>query len=240
MKKIELTEKQITEAKNILSAFKTYVAFSHNKDSAYRFTNIIGIKVCPYCNIEYAYTVYDGNGLPVLRPDIDHFVPKNSKTGNSNLQLELTNLIPSCLICNERLKGRKRFSGADYLHPYFDDFDTIMKFHINLNDTDYLTEKHFEICFVPSDDSNETDITRARNSIQVFRLKERYAFHKDAVVMLFKRMKHYNYTKRQEIGSLFGIQPTAEQLAFPEAHCEINKTSLGKLKRDIISEYFRF
>ena len=236
MKKIDLTEKQITEANNILSKFKTYEHFSTNKDSAYRFTNIIGIKVCPYCNIEYVYTVYDGNGVPVFRPDIDHFVPRNSKTGNPKLQLEATNLIPSCSVCNERLKGYKPFSISDYLHPYFDDFDTIMKFHINLNDTDYLTEENFEIYFIPSDDSNKTDIARAKNNIQVFRLRERYAFHKNEVIMLFKRMKYYNYAKRQEINSLFGFQAQNVRMAFPEAHCEINKTSLGKLKRDIIFE----
>lgn len=240
MKKIELSDGQKDKARSILKKYKTYSAFSKNKEDAFNFTSIIGIKVCPYCNIEYVYTVYKEKKKPVVRPDIDHFIPKNGKTGNPKLQLELTNLIPSCFVCNERLKGSKAFSQDEYMHPYFDDFDSIMSFRINLNDTDYLDEAKFEIQILPQDSANADEIIKALNNIEVFKLKERYRFHKDEVVMLFKRMRNYNTSKLKEIENLLNGDSKAVlnlSYLFPEKYCDINSTSLGKLKRDVLNKY---
>ena len=52
MKRIELSKKQRDSANQILKKYKDYDSFSRSKEDAYKFTNIIGIKVCPYCNIE--------------------------------------------------------------------------------------------------------------------------------------------------------------------------------------------
>lgn len=236
MKKILLDENQKKKLTEILSKFKTYSSFSNNKNAAYNFTNIIGIRVCPYCNIEYTYTIYNKRGRPVLRPDIDHFIPKNKKTGNPKLQLELTNLVPSCLICNERLKRNAPFSREENLHPYYDDFDSIMEFCVSIKDLDYLNENSFDIVFLPKKNASYNDIKRANNNINVFKLSERYSFHKNEVVMIFKRIKHYNSSKLREINEL--IDPNTNlSMIFPEQCCDINSVSLGKLKKDIIQKY---
>jgi len=236
MKRISLDENQRKSLKEILSKFETYSSFSNDKDAAYSFTNIIGVRVCPYCNIEYTYTVYNERGKPVLRPDIDHFVPKNKKTGNSKLQLELTNLIPSCLVCNERLKRDKTFSRNENIHPYYDDFDSIMEFCVSIKDINYLNENSFDIVFLPKENVSYNDIKRANNNINVFKLNERYFFHKNEVVMIFKRIKHYNSSKLREINEL--IEPKKNlSMIFPEQDCDINSVSLGKLKKDIIQKY---
>ena len=240
MKKIELSEKQKEAAQQILSQYKTYKKFSGNKDKAYKFTSIIGVIVCPYCNIEYIYTVYDKNGHPILRPDIDHFIPKNKTTGNQILQLELDNLIPSCKTCNERLKRDKAFSRKMHIHPYFDDFDSIMEFRIELNSTDYLYEQGFDIKLIACASAAAADVVRAKNNISVFKLNERYQFHRYEVVNLFKRMKYYNSAKQNELFSFFGkrIENYSNMaLLFPEKYCSINDTSLGKLKKDVIMNY---
>lgn len=237
MRKIELLENKTKQAKAILSKYKTFAAFSKNKIDAYAFTNLVGLKVCPYCNIEYVYTVYDKKNEPVVRPDIDHFIPKNSQTGNPALQLEFTNLVPSCFICNERLKGKKAFSRVKYIHPYEDDFDSIMIFHVELHDLNYLSEDNFELYFSQAECAVASDVKRAFNSIKVFKLNERYAFHKNEVVMLFKRMQYYTQSKNNEISSLVGIPLSKESMVLPEKYCDINSTSLGKLKRDVIRNY---
>lgn len=237
MKRIELSKTQISEAEQILKKYKNYESFARDKEAAYKFTNIIGVKICPYCNIEYVYTVYDDNNIPVVRPDIDHFEPKSIKP---ELQLELMNLILSCFICNERLKGSKAFTRNHFLHPYYDDFDSIMTFKINLNDTDYLKEEKFKISIQAKDSAKENDVKRALRNISVFKLNERYQFHKDDVVMIFKRMKNYKNGKLNEIEDLLsgGNKKTSDlRLMFPEKYCEINTTSLGKLKKDLIREY---
>lgn len=238
MKKIELSNKQKADANSILSKFTAYPEFSSNKEAAYKFTNIIGVKICPYCNIEYVYTVYDDNGLPVFRPDIDHFVPKNPKTGNPALQLDLMNLVPSCGICNERLKRDKPFSINDNVHPYFDDFDSIIIFHINLHDVDYFSEQNFEIKLEAKESVTTNDLKKADNNILVFKLKERYQFHKDTVVEIFKRIAFYNSSKQNEILEILGKGNLINaSFLFPKKYCDINNTSLGKLKKDIISLY---
>lgn len=240
MKRIDLSEKQKFDAQKILSGFKSFSAFSRDKVAAYKFTNIIGIKVCPYCNIEYVYTVYDEHGKQVVRPDIDHFIPKNKDTGNPKLQLELTNLIPSCFACNERLKRDIAFSRDTHIHPYFDDFDSIMYFRINIADTNYLNEENINICIERRNDAKSEDVKRALANIQVFKLKERYQFHKNEVVMLFKRIKAYNKAKIKEIEDLVsGGDKNSVDLSFlfPEKYCDINNTSLGKLKKDLLEIY---
>lgn len=237
MKRIELSNKQIENARKLLSKFNNYSIFSKCKTAAYSFTNLIGIKICPYCNIEYIYTVYDENGEPVFRPDIDHFVPKNSTTGNPKLQLELTNLIPSCSICNERLKRDAPFSRRKYLHPYFDDFDSIMKFHLDIKDINYFNEDNFEICLYPADSAKKNDINKAKNNISIFKLIERYEFHKDTVVELFKRISYYNTSKQNEIFGILNANNDNFKMQFPEKYADINRTSLGKLKQDILKLY---
>ncbi|HBF68867.1 MAG TPA: hypothetical protein DDW20_06135 [Firmicutes bacterium] len=236
MKRILLDENQRKSLKEILSKFETYSSFSNDKDAAYSFTNIIGVKVCPYCNIEYTYTVYNKKRKHVLRPDIDHFVPKNKKTGNPKLQLEFTNLIPSCLVCNERLKRNKYFSRNENIHPYYDDFDSIMEFCVRIKNLDYLNENSFDIVFLPRENVTYNDIKRANNNINVFKLNERYSFHKNEVVMIFKRIRYYNDSKLREINRL--IEPKKNlSMIFPEQDCNINSVSLGKLKKDIIHKY---
>lgn len=237
MKKIELKKRDKDNAEILLSKFANYSKFSKDKDAAYKFTNLIGIKICPYCNIEYIYTVYDINKQPVFRPDIDHFIPKNPKTGNPKLQLELTNLIPSCAICNERLKRDTPFSQSNYLHPYFDDFDSIMKFHLDIKDVNYFNEDNFEICLYPTDSAKKNDIKKAKNNISIFKLIERYKFHKDSVVELFKRIYYYNTSKQNEIFGILNANNDNFKMQFPEKYADINRTSLGKLKQDILKLY---
>lgn len=240
MKRVELNKTQKEDARKILKRYKTFAAFSGNKEDAYKFTNIIGVKVCPYCNIEYVYTVYDINNQPAVRPDIDHFIPKNAKTGNPKLQLTLTNLIPACFVCNERLKRDVPFSSATNIHPYYDDFDSIIQFGINVNDTNYLDENSFDIVLQPVDSANMKILSKAFTNAFVFKLYERYQFHKDEVVMLFKRIKSNNTAKVSEIENLLDETNKAVQnlsFLFPEKYCDINRTSLGKLKRDVLNKY---
>ena len=203
MKRIDLNDKQKSDANAILSKYTKYFNFSKNKEDAYKFTNIIGVKICPYCNIEYIYTVFDENGEPIFRPDIDHFIPNNSKTGNPELQLEIENLIPSCTVCNERLKRDIPFSKQEYIHPYFDDFDSIMTFYVDIKGCDYLSEENFDIRIGSKRSAEDGDVRRAERNISIFKLRERYQFHKDVVVNLFKRIAYYNADKQNEILARF-------------------------------------
>lgn len=60
-------------------------------------------QLCPYCRANYISLVSLDNKR-YLRPDLDHFYPKSKYF---YLSVTLENLIPSCLLCNQRLKRNK-------------------------------------------------------------------------------------------------------------------------------------
>lgn len=242
MKRIRLTQEQISKVQKIVGRHKSYSSLSTSRVDAFEFSKNIGIKICPYCNINYIYTIYEEEGKPVVRPDIDHFSPKSLFP---DLQLNPMNLVPSCLVCNERLKRDIPFCRARYLHPYYDDFDSIMEFKLDFLDfraSDYLDAENFKIIFHKREDAKEDDLKRANRNIDVFKLEERYQQHKDTVINLLSRIRAYNTYKNQEIASLiYGNLKSSISLSllFPEMNCEINQTSLGKLKRDVLHDYLK-
>ncbi|MBO7123125.1 MAG: hypothetical protein J6V90_07590 [Treponema sp.] len=247
MKRIKLSDEQIKRASKILDDFENYKQFSKDKNAAYEFTKTVGVKVCPYCNINYISTVFSDDEKPkgVLRPDIDHYF---CKSPHSEFQLCLYNLIPSCISCNERLKKNVDFMKIPHIHPYFHDFDSIMKFCVKLKETaDYFDETNIEIDFVPQKSASKPLVSRAKNNIETFKLKERYQLHADQAVDLFKKAKYYWKAKKEEINRLLAgksrnasdLLPAVslDRVLFPEKDCDINQVSLGKLKKDIIIRY---
>ena len=243
MKKIELSDEQVRKGSEILKKYKSYSDFSKNKNDAYSFTKTVGIKICPYCNINYISTIFSDD-KEILRPDIDHYFCKSKYP---RFQLCLYNLIPSCLTCNERLKGNADFMKVPHAHPYFHDFDSLIHFCVELRQSnDYLDEKNLEITFSPYKNASKSLQNRANNNIETFKLKERYRVHADQVIDLFKKAKFYWKAKKTEISRLlYGNSmelsnwsySAIERILFPEKDCDINQVSLGKLKKDIINLY---
>ncbi len=234
MQKIELTPETECRLGEILKSFKTYKSFSSNKDKAYEFCSLLGLRACPYCNINHVYTVYRKLGLlrkPMLRPDIDHFIPKAI---NSALELESTNLVTCCQSCNSRIKLDKYFSSRTHIHPLELDFNGIKKFGIDLELTNYLNFSSFSLVFRDRVDAKGDDIIRANKSIVDLALEERYQYHKEDVVDLFKRAKYYHRCRLEEINSLVGESIRRKEL-FPDVTENINSKPLSKLTNDILS-----
>lgn len=232
MKKITFNKIQ---AEKILRPFSSYADFSKDREAAFKFTNLVGVKVCPYCNIEYTYTVYRDKNKPVLRPDIDHFLPKSS---HLEQQLDVMNLIPACFACNQRLKRDKSFSRTTHIHPYYDDFDSIVYFSINLKELNYLNEDSFDLILKKRKTANTNDYNRAINNIKDFCLNERYEHHKDVVIDIFSKIRFYNNAHLNEISNITGYEAKLKDFLLSKPlETEINNTSLGKLKKDILDKY---
>jgi len=199
----------------------------------YLYTSILGLRACPYCNINHVYTVYtnpEHSENPVLRPDIDHFEPKSEAT---NLTLKQNNLIPSCQQCNSRVKLRKIFSNNTHIHPYLDDFNEIMSFTISIKTTNYTDSKSFNIDFKSNPKASIDDINKAKNSIRDLALVERYHYHKEDVVDVFKKAKYYGKSRIREIEELVNAKEL-EVALFTHTYEEINQSPLSKLKNDIL------
>lgn len=72
--------------------------------SRHKFITSLGVKVCPYCNRQYT-TAYEGEANDMkTTADADHYYPK---VEYPILQMNIFNLIPSCGVCNSRMKGKK-------------------------------------------------------------------------------------------------------------------------------------
>lgn len=77
---------------NLTGKRKPYTNF-RNRKWAYGLLEKLDVKVCPYCNRQYTFTV------PKVKvsPQFDHYFPISKYP---YLQLSLFNLIPSCSTCN--------------------------------------------------------------------------------------------------------------------------------------------
>lgn len=241
MKIIVLNEKKRIEIKKILGRYKKYKAFSDCQADAYRVAELYNVKVCPYCNINYTYTVFTKNRY-VCRPDFDHFLLKSKNTA---LSLDIDNLIPCCQQCNSRIKLRKNFFLKTHIHPFRDDFDSLAFFLIDLKKIGSIVkEDNFDISYHTKDGVQYVDENKLNNSITDLAIIERYQHHKDVVCTIIKHGYLYNKFRCEEIEDLIepgqNLNYVISHLLFPDIDCDINQTSLGKLKRDISREIKAF
>lgn len=236
MKQIEISTDLLDKLQAIIGKFKNYSNFSRSKKRCYQYTKLIGVRVCPYCNINYIPTILD-----VTRPELDHFIAQSSKDGGDK-KTDPNNLVPACHTCNSTLKRDKIFSQETHVHPFFDDFDGIVKFSINMTGSNIFDESSFEISFTPIS-NNVKDIGKAQRNINDFKLTKRYANHKDTVINHFYLMSHYGKRKRKEILDLLGCHNEGDiyinTLLSNFLNSNINSTSLGKLIKDIYSTHLR-
>lgn len=88
----------------------------------------LNIATCPYCNrnwISHVDTSGKKDGKFLF--DIDHYFPQEKYP---YFTLSFYNLIPSCTPCNQRLKKNNELSLNSHIHPFVDDIDGLLKFHI--------------------------------------------------------------------------------------------------------------
>jgi hypothetical protein len=83
--------------------------------SSYKLTENLGVRSCVYCNRTYAITHRKKNGGRLMNPQLDHWFPQSDFP---LLQISFYNLIPSCEVCNSRVKNDINFDLKEHYHPY--------------------------------------------------------------------------------------------------------------------------
>lgn len=201
--------------------------------NAYDLAQKLNINVCPYCNRNYTFTIKDKNAKST-RPDFDHFYNKDTYP---ILALSFYNLIPSCILCNSRLKSRAKFSTSTHLHPYQESFNDYAKFKLHIEKSSfYYDENGFEVKI-------ETKEPRAQKIIDDFALQTLYNEHKDIVLELIQKAEIYNESYVDELfnryeGTLFKNREDLMRLVT----CgyvndeDLHKRPLSKLIKDISEE----
>jgi hypothetical protein len=162
-----------------------------SKDLRHNLLADLGIKVCPYCNRNYV-TWYRLRNQTLVTADLDHYYQKDYYP---LFALSLFNFVPSCQVCNSRLKGTNPME--ETLYPFEDGFDEDAFFKFQLlnpepKDSNYSKSLLHSWLGMKSPEQTEYKITietkggisdekrkRIEGSKRLFRLEEIYSTHVD-------------------------------------------------------------
>lgn len=194
-----------TELKNTQQYVQNSTLINYDlisEDMRHKLLKSLKIKCCPYCNRQYITIWYDENNSVHSTADLDHFY---QKTIYPLFALSLFNFVPSCQICNSRMKGSKTIKtlypyeeGMDEFKfrckPNDDGIDDLVDFWLanKTNDPNMLLEKYkLELFDNSDDDSDVKHIQRIKGSKEVFHLEEVYQTHLEAAINEMLKIRIY-------------------------------------------------
>lgn len=158
----------------------------------------LGVRTCPYCNRNYI-TRYGIKGNKSTA-DLDHFYQKEQYP---LFALSLFNFVPSCPVCNSRMKNIH--PADDAMYPYEEGFGNDVHFELKYTGTDISSEKilhiwqafsninydDFEIKIVIDPCTDSDHKKRIENSEALFHINEVYEDHKKDALEVALRTRIY-------------------------------------------------
>ncbi|WP_300361358.1 hypothetical protein [Fusobacterium sp.] len=207
------------------------------------------IKVCPYCQRNYISS-YEENESKSNKTtaDLDHFYPKAEYPF---LALSLYNFIPSCQICNSRMKGKKSVYDRELkknkiVHPYEDDFKGIFKTEDKILEVLLGNESEFKVII---DSKNDVKTSETISMLKLDKVYERT--HNDYLLNMIENIKNKPETYLESIAELFinenienkekikeiVLKNLKELVIEPYKFKVENKEPLAKLTKDILEEF---
>ena len=186
------------------------------------------IYTCHYCDMAYI-NVYTENGKGVAKSqfDIDHFLPKGKCPP---VALSLFNFVPSCPVCNERIKREDlpyvNLNELKYLSPSSFAFDLHKRIKVKLGhsksprkDFIYFVAKH------PYD-----------RYVDFFHLQERYDYHKIEALRLEKLKKNYSRSQIAQIAKcLHRAEKEVKEDIFNQRYMQNSHRCFAKFTIDILN-----
>lgn len=195
----------------------------------------INPRICPYCNMNYILTYFDeGNNIDKSTADIDHFYPKGK---NGYYALCLYNFVPSCSMCNSRLKHQIEFDRENYIFPPEESFEGRASFEVTnlmeviMNNKDSKVEPKLKLTVYNDNDK------KVENSIKVFKINEIYKNHTQYAQELLDNAIKYNKSYMEELAKLLDVDIKGMIFGTELSEDDIADVSLGKLKRDLLKQF---
>jgi hypothetical protein len=220
------------QKKNIQKKYFDYQStIDYKKDNvshAYWLMQKLNIRVCPYCNRTYTFTIDEDTGR--CRPEYDHFYSQNNFP---YLSLSFYNLIPSCPICNHK----KKITEIS-INPYIEGFGINCKFTINNIENCLLESSNYSNWSVDWEEHEN----RFDSNINTFLLTQFYNEHKDFISEIVFKTKAYNSGYYQTLMDTFvdkGLSAKEMHLLIFGTYTEIDELGLrplSKLSRDVIEQ----
>ena len=144
--------------------------------------NNIPIHTCHYCDMSYI-NMYEDNDSDKgwrIQFDLDHVLDKGACP---IVALSLFNFVPSCSVCNSRLKGSRQLVGKDgkskeelsptsQKYAFDENVDIVM---VMKGERDWTLPTEHREDYAVEFDSHDSDYQQV---IDIFRLQERYDYHR--------------------------------------------------------------
>ena len=194
------------------------------------FQENIEVHTCYYCNIDFINT-FKKNNETKNAFTLDHVL---EKADYPFLALSLYNLVPSCYVCNSKVKDSKiPFDDFSPTNKNFD-FDERVKFKSFISNTNFQIEKEqdFYIKLIENY-SNKFD-----KYIESLNLNNRYDYHKYKVLEMIQKRREYPDSRIKELSDLTKkTQEEIKQDLFGIYTSEdLHQRPLSKLIKDISEE----
>jgi hypothetical protein len=206
----------------------------------YQLSKSLNINVCPYCNRNFTNTIFTKNGENIIRPDFDHFF---SQKDHPILALSFYNLIPSCQICNSRLKHDIPFDLKNYFHPYIDGFGDEVSFNYHPKSAVgvYGVQNSYSI-FFEEKTGKEAIKKKVAGSKAVFKYEEIYNEHSDVleelVAKIYKGSQTYLDSLKETFPTLNLTDAEMYRLAYGNYMntADFEKRPFAKMTKDIFDK----
>ena len=170
------------------------------------------LHTCHYCNMAYINTfdyIDDTDGRKKWKShfDLDHVL---EKADYPILAFSLFNLVPSCPICNERMKRDKGMAKSQRLLKKFSPTSGAFHFDSNISMELMPVGGAVKRPFLENRDTYELDFDchldkSYQKYIKMFRLKERYNYHKAEALRLKDLKMRYPATNVSNIAGMLGL-----------------------------------
>lgn len=197
--------------------------------------DLLHISSCYYCEMAYinTYLMLGHGGITKRQFDVDHFLPK---TECPIIGLSLFNFVPSCQVCNSRIKSSRVLgtNNAERIafNPASDQyrFDDNVKIRLRmwrLPSTAFRNKSQYYIYFRCKNGYNKP--------VDFFHLQDRYEFHKKEAMRLLKLKNDYPQSTIRRIAQLLGKSSSeVQEDIFHKKYLADNDRCFAKLTRDIL------
>ena len=220
------TSKSLHDLQDIFKYTNKY----DSKISAFfkRHADELKIYTCHYCDMAYI-NVYTENGKSVAKSqfDIDHFLPKGKCPP---VALSLFNFVPSCPVCNERIKREGlpnvNLNDLKFLSPSSFAFDLHKRIKVKLG---HLTSPRKDFIYFVAKYPHD-------RYVDFFHLQERYDYHKIEALRLEKLKKNYSRTQILQIAKcLHRSEKEVKEDIFNQRYMQNNHRCFAKFTIDILN-----
>ena len=220
------TSKSLHDLQDIFKYTNKY----DSKISAFfkRHADELKIYTCHYCDMAYI-NVYTENGKSVAKSqfDIDHFLPKGKCPP---VALSLFNFVPSCPVCNERIKREGlpnvNLNDLKFLSPSSFAFDLHKRIKVKLG---HLTSPRKDFIYFVAKYPYD-------RYVDFLHLQERYDYHKIEALRLEKLKTNYSRSQIAQIAKcLHRSEKEVKEDIFNQRYMQNNHRCFAKFTIDILN-----